>query len=125
MDTAEKAKKGNPGMSYGGILGIRRAMSLPQSLTAEEQIRMRRTSYTQAELSIPTGWDTAKNPWVGTTRTDWMDEIFRTASYQRHNISLNVRTDYFTNRISFSSNVDNGELLNTYNNSVGLRYNGT
>ena len=29
---------------------------------AEEQIRMRQTSYTQAKLSIPTGWDTAKNP---------------------------------------------------------------
>ena len=123
--TTKKAKKGKPSISYEGILGIRQATNLPQSLTAEEQIRMRQTSYTQAKLSIPTGWDTAKNPWVGTTRTDWMDEIFRTASYQRHNISLNVGTDDFTNRISFSSNVDNGVLLNTYNNSVGLRYNGT
>ena len=51
--TTKKAKKGKPSISYEGILGIRQATNLPQSLTAEEQIRMRQTSYTQAKLSIP------------------------------------------------------------------------
>ncbi len=123
--TTKQAQKGKPSISYDGIMGIRQATNLPQSLTAEGQIRMRQASYTHAGLSVPTGWDTAKNPWVGTTRTDWMDEIFRTASYQRHNVSLNVGTEDFKNRISFFSNTDNGLLLKTYNNSLGLRYNGT
>ena len=54
-----------------------------------------------------------QNPWIGTTRTDWMDEIFRTAFYQRHNVALNVGSDNFSNRISFAYDNDEGVLINT------------
>lgn len=121
--TTKKAKKGEPSLSYDGIYGIRKATNLPQSLTAEQQIEMRALSYGNAGLSLPSGWNTSLNPWIATTRTDWMDAIFRTAVYQRHNVALNVGTDNFSHRISFSYNDDQGTLINTFNKSVNLRYN--
>lgn len=121
--TTKKAKKGEPSLSYEGIFGTRQATNLLQSLTAEQQIEMRKTSYSNAGLTLPIGWDTSRNPYVGTTRTDWMDEIFRTAPYQRHNVALNVGTESFKNRISFSYDNDQGTLINTFNKSINLRYN--
>lgn len=121
--TTKKAKMGEPSISYEGVFGIRQATNLIQSLTAEEEIAMRKTSYANAGLSLPTGWDTNLNPWIATTRTDWMDAIFRTAAYQRHNVALNVGTDNFKSRLSFSHDNDNGVLINTFNKSTNLRYN--
>lgn len=121
--TTKKAKKGEPSLSYEVVFGTRQATNLPQGLTAEEQIEMRKTSYANAGLTLPTGWDTSLNPWIATTRTDWMDEIFRTAQYQRHNVSFNVGTDSFKHRLSFSYNDDQGTLINTFNQTLTARYN--
>ncbi len=122
--TTKKAAVGAPSISYDGTYGIRNASNLITPLNAEQQVEMRKTSYANAGLSLPDGWDTTKNPWVGTTRTNWMDAIFRTAFYQRHNVAVNVGTENFTNRISFSYDNDQGTLINTFNRNLGLRYNG-
>ena len=80
-------------------------------------------SYQNAGLTLPDGWDVNKNPWIGTTRTNWMDEIFRTAFYQRHNVALNVGTENFTHRLSLAYDNDEGVLINTYKKNLSLRYN--
>ena len=97
--TTKKAKAGTPTLSYEGTYGIRQATNLPEPLNAEGELEMRKRSYANADMSLPDGWDVAKNPWIGTTRTNWMDEIFRTAFYQRHNIALNVGTENFSSRV--------------------------
>ncbi len=122
--TTKKAKKGATSISYDGMVGIRNAMNLPTPLNAEQEIEMRKRSYAAAGLSLPEGWDTTKNPWIATTRTNWMDEVFRTAFYQRHNVSINTGSDTFTNRLSFSYDNDEGILVNTYNKNLALHYNG-
>ena len=122
--TTKKAKEGAPSLSYDATFGIRQATNLIEPLNAEEQVQMRKLSYANAGLTLPAGWDTSKNPWVGTTRTDWMDEIFRSAFYQRHNVALNVGTENYSNRLSFAFDKDQGVLENTYNQNLTLRYNG-
>lgn len=122
--TTKKAKEGAPSLTYDGIFGIRQATNLIDPLNAEQQIEMRKLSYANAGMSLPTGWDVTKNPWIGTTRTNWMDEIFRTAFYQRHNIALNVGTDNASSRISFAYDNDEGVLINTFKKNLTLRYNG-
>ena len=122
--TTKKAKEGAPSLSYDATFGIRQATNLIEPLNAEEQVQMRKLSYANAGLTLPAGWDTSKNPWVGTTRTDWMDEIFRTAFYQRHNVALNVGTENYSNRLSFAFDKDQGVLENTYDQHMTLRYNG-
>ena len=122
--TTKKAKEGAPSVTYDGVFGIRQASNLIEPLNAEQQLWMRQQSYANAGMTLPTGWDAERNPWIATTRTDWMDAIFRTAFYQRHNVALNVGTENFTNRISFSYNNDQGVLINTYKKDVTMRYNG-
>ncbi len=122
--TTKKAKAGAPTLSYEGTYGIRQATNLPEPLNAEGELEMRRISYANAGIALPDGWNVEKNPWIATTRTNWMDEIFRTAFYQRHNIALNVGTDNYSSRLSFSYDNDEGVLINTYNKNYSIRYNG-
>lgn len=122
--TTKKAKAGTPTLSYEGTYGVRQATHLPEPLDAEDELEMRKLSYANAGMSLPDGWNVAKNPWIATTRTNWMDEIFRTAFYQRHNIALNVGTENFSSRLSFSLDNDEGVLINTYNKNYSIRYNG-
>ena len=122
--TTKKAQEGAPTLTYDGTFGFRQATNLIEPLNAEEQVEMRRRSYENAGQALPDGWNVTKNPWVGTTRTDWMDAIFRTAFYQRHNIALNVGTDKSSSRLSLSFDNDQGTLINTYKKNLALRYNG-
>uniref|UniRef100_UPI003FF07895 carboxypeptidase-like regulatory domain-containing protein n=1 Tax=Prevotella sp. TaxID=59823 RepID=UPI003FF07895 len=122
--TTKKAKKGATSISYDGMVGIRNAMNLPTPLNAEQEIQMRKISYGNASMEVPAGWDVNKNPWIATTRTNWMDEIFRTAFYQRHNVSLNSGSDTFANRLSFSYDNDEGILQSTFNKNLAIHYNG-
>ena len=122
--TTKKAKEGAPSVTYDGVFGIRQAANLIEPLNAEQQLYMHQLSYTNAGMSIPDGWDPEKNPWIATTRTNWMDAIFRTAFYQRHNVALNVGTENFTNRVSLAYDNDQGVLINTYKKNITMRYNG-
>ena len=122
--TTKKAKEGKTSLSYDATFGVRKASNVIEPLNAEEQLEMRKLSYANAGLTLPTGWDLTKNPWVGTTRTNWMDEIFRTAFYQRHNVALNVGSENASNRVSFAYDNDEGVLINTFNKNLSLRYNG-
>ena len=122
--TTKKAKEGAPSVSYDGTYGIRQAVNLIEPLNAEEEIEMRKLSYGNANMDLPDGWDVTKNPWNATTRTNWMDEIFRTAFYQRHNLAINVGTENSSNRLSLSYDNDEGVLINTFNKNLSLRYNG-
>lgn len=122
--TTKKAKEGAPSVTYDATFGIRQATNLIEPLDAEEQIQMRKISYANANASLPEGWDVNKNPWIATTRTNWMDEIFRTAFYQRHNVAMNVGTENASSRLSLSYDNDQGVLINTFNKNLSLRYNG-
>lgn len=121
--TTKKAKKGAPSLSYDGTFGIRKASNLIEPLNAEQQLEMRKRSYENAGLKLPNAWNIEKNPWIGTTRTDWMDAIFRTAFYQRHNVAFNVGTENFKHRISLAYDNDQGTLINTYKKNLTMRYN--
>mgnify|MGYP002622937679 CR=1 FL=1 len=121
--TTKKANKGIH-VEYDFVGGARAASNLPVPLNAEQEIEMRKTSYANAGISLPTGWDTSKNPWVGTTRTNWMDEIFRTAFYQRHDVSLNYGDDKLKSRLSFNYQDNPGVLVGTWSKNLGVRYNG-
>lgn len=122
--TTKKAKNGTS-VEYDGVFGARTATNLIRPLNAQEQIQVRKTSYANAGFTLPDAWDTSKNPWIGTHRTDWMDEIFRTSFYKRHNLSLNVGNDNFKSRLSFSLDDNPGVLLSTYSKGLGVHYVGS
>ena len=122
--TTKKAKNGETSVSYDGVFGVRNAMNLPTPLNAEQEIEMRKRSFAGAGATLPDGWDTTKNPWIATTRTNWMDEVFRSALYQRHTVALNTGTEKSANRVSLSYNNDQGILVGTFNKNLSVHYNG-
>ena len=121
--TTKKAKEGLS-VSYDGLVGVRQATNLIQPLNAEQELQEKKLAYGNAGQPLPDAWNVEKDPWVATTRTNWMDEIFRTALYHRHNVVLNAGTDKAKNRISFTSDNNDGVLQNTYKNKIGINYRG-
>ncbi len=121
--TTKKAKEGIS-VEYDLVTGIRHASNLPQPLTAEEEIKMRTISSQNAGITLDTGWDPAINPWIATTRTNWMNEVFRDAFYQRHSATLNYGTDKFKSRLTFSYSDNPGVLVGTFAKNIGVRFNG-
>lgn len=121
--TTKKANKGIH-VDYDMVVGARSAYNLPKPLNAQEEIQMRTLSSANAGVPLDSGWDTTKNPWVGTTRTDWMKEIFRTAVYNRHSLSLNYGSDKFKSRLTFNFQDDPGVLIGTYRKDLGVQFNG-
>ncbi len=120
--TTKKAKAGAPSVSYEGTFGIAQPTNLPQSLTIEDEKEIRRQSLAAIGSSLPDGWDPVKNPYIAQTRTDWIDEIFRNAFFQRHNLSVNGGTGDFANRLSLQYTDRQGTLMSTYSKSVVMRY---
>lgn len=122
--TTKKAKEGSVSLAYDGVFGVRSATNVIHGLTAEGQIEAAKRSHAAAGLSLPPGWDPANNPYIATTRTDWMDEVFRNAFFQRHNVVLNTGSKTAKNRISYAYDGDNGVLIGTFNKKHTIHYNG-
>lgn len=119
-------KKGSSGVNvnYDGLIGVRQAAKLITPLNAEQQLEITKLAYQNAGLDLPQGWDVTKNPYIATTRTNWMDEVFRNALYHRHNVTFNAGTDTFKNRISLAFEDNQGVLVGTFKKRVGISYKG-
>ena len=123
MITTRQASKGKTGIEYAGFTGTKSAWKLPKALTAEEEAMVSNLAYTNAGQTPLDGWDINKNPYAQTTRTDWIDEIFRTALIQRHNISINGGNDELKTLLQGRYEREEGTLLNTYSENMSLRFN--
>lgn len=117
-------KGGEKGISvdYDGVYGIRQATNLIKPLNAQQQIDVRAAAHAADGVTLPDGWNVTLNPWISETRTDWMDEIFRTAFYQRHSVALNYNTDKLKSRLSVSYDDNDGVLLGSWNKQLKVRY---
>ena len=122
--TTKQAAPGRTSVEYNGIFGLSTATHLPQSLTWEEEYKVRKASYTDAKSALPVGWDRiSADPVYGKTNTDWIGEIFRTAPFHRHNVAISGGTDEFSNRLSVEYNDTQGTLINTYSKKIIGRLN--
>lgn len=125
--TTKQAAPGRTTVTYDMVTGFSQASNLPQSLTIEEERMVRAKalgfgSVDELGANIA-GWNPDKNPYIKETRTDWIDEIFRTAPFQRHNVAISGGTEEFSNRASIEYSNRQGTLLNTYNKSITARLN--
>ena len=123
--TTRQAKAGKPSVEYSGFYGVKTAWKLPQSLTATDEAKVSNLAYTNAGLTPLSGWDITKNPYAQVTRTNWMDEIFRNAAVQRHNVSINGGTENLNTLFQARYENEDGTLINTYSKNISLRFNST
>lgn len=122
--TTKKAKAGQARLQYDHSTGFVTPTNLPQSLTIEEQRKVRAVAL-GGENNLPTGWDKEKNPYIATTRTDWIDEVFRTALLERNSVAVSGGNEALKGRAFFAHNLRQGTLLNTYNEGYIARANGS
>lgn len=122
--TTKQASAGKPSIEYNGVFGVSSSMNLPQSLSWEDEMRVRKFSYEDAGSALPVGWSRiSEDPVYGHTNTDWIDAIFRNGAFNRHNIAISGGTEDFSNRLSLEINNTDGTLENTYSRKVIARLN--
>jgi TonB-linked SusC/RagA family outer membrane protein len=120
--TTKKAKAGTAAVTYEGTFGFSEATHMLQSLTIEEERRVRQMAYDDMGLTLPDGWDPAKNPYISQTRTDWFDAITRQAPFQRHYVSIGGGTESLKNKLSLQIIDQQGVVISTYAKTFNLRY---
>jgi TonB-linked SusC/RagA family outer membrane protein len=122
--TTKQAKAGRPSIEYNGIFGISNSTNLPQSLNWEDEMHVRKYAYEDSKSTLPIGWSRInEDPVYGHTNTNWINEIFRTAAFSRHNIAISGGSEELSSRLSLELNNSDGTLVNTYNRQVIGRLN--
>lgn len=119
--TTKQASAGKPSVEYNGVFGASTATNLPQSLSWEDEMRVRKAALGG---NLPVGWERiSEDPVYGHTNTDWIDTVFRTGTFQRHNVAVSGGNDEFSNRLSVEYNNNEGTLVNTYSRKIIARLN--
>ena len=98
--TTKQATAGKPSVEYNGVFGFSTAQNLPQSLSWEDEMRVRAYSYQQAGSTLPAGWNViSKDPVYEKTYTDWIKQYFRPAAFNRYNSATSGGIDSISNRL--------------------------
>ncbi|MFT2010698.1 SusC/RagA family TonB-linked outer membrane protein [Pontibacter sp. 13R65] len=111
--TTKSGKAGQPRVTLDMYHGWQTAYKLPEALNAAEQSAVYNLAADNAGKSRPDAHNAEKNPWGQTTRTNWIDEIFRTGSIQNLNASISGGNDKGRYISSFGYQNKEGILLNT------------
>lgn len=122
--TTKKAKEGKISVDVNVSKGIRQAWRLPSTTTSEEYNRVwADATAVEPTKTLPMVADPSKYPFGAVTRTDWLDEIFRTANFDHYAVSLSGGTKQLRSFTSFSYDNEEGILLNTYSKKLGAKAN--
>lgn len=111
--TTKSGSNGAPRVTIDTYQGWQSGYNLPQALNAEQQAAAYNQAADNDNRSRLDAHNPTKNPWGQVTRTNWVDEIFRTGSI--YNLSASVsggsgRGHYLS---SFSYHDRNGILVGT------------
>lgn len=118
-------KKGNNGLNitFDAKVGAQTAWRKLKSLDAKEFADVSNLASDNAGIPRRDAFDAAKYPDGQITRTDWVDEIFRTGMVQDYNVGISGGNDKSKIYLSFNYRKAEGILLNTYSNRYNFRIN--
>nr|WP_319399492.1 TonB-dependent receptor [uncultured Carboxylicivirga sp.] len=119
--TTKSGKTGKMGVDIDAYTGIQKATNLPTPLTAEQQSWAYNTAADNSGMDRYDAHNADLNPWGTITRTNWMDEIFRTASVN----NINARVYGGSDKVTYSTSVNymdkEGVLQGTSSERLGIR----
>ncbi|MEG1616390.1 MAG: TonB-dependent receptor [Bacteroidales bacterium] len=121
--TTKKAKEGKIAVSARAGYGVQSVWRKPSVLNAAEYVKVRTDAALVDGVSIPAGINPNIYSWGGVTRTNWVDEIFRTGNMQRYALSLNGGSETLKAYTSVEYSKNEGTLLNTYSENLGAKAN--
>lgn len=121
--TTKQAQSGKVKVDANAYYGIQTATNLPKMTTAEEYVKIRTDAAKASGSAIPSGLDPNLYPYGQVTRTDWLDEIFRTAGIQHYAASITGGSENLKAFASVAYDKRDGVLINTYKENLSARVN--
>ena len=119
--TTKSGKQGKPKVQLDFYGGIQEATHLPTPLNAKQQADTYNLAADNAGVSRQSAHDPAQNPWGQTTRTNWMDAVFRSAAIYNLNASVSGASEKARYATSFGYNKKEGVLVGTQSNRYSFR----
>ena len=123
--TTKQAQEGKTKVDVNVSHSFQNPWRLPEVLTSEQycQVWADAVAASTTGRSIPFVADPSRYPYGNVTRTDWIDEIFRTGHLQHYAVSLSGGNERLRAYGSFSYDKNDGVLLNTYREQTGAKLN--
>ncbi|CAL1517527.1 SusC/RagA family TonB-linked outer membrane protein [Chitinophaga sp. MM2321] len=121
--TTKKGKQGKMSVNLDAKYGTQKAWKTLQALNAAEFNSVMNQAADNSGVPRKDEYDAAKNPDGAITRTNWVDDIFRTGKIQEYNLDVtggNEKSKYY---IGMGYRKQDGILLNTYNQRYNFRVN--
>ncbi|MBS7563881.1 TonB-dependent receptor [Mucilaginibacter sp. Bleaf8] len=121
--TTRKGTKGKLAITFDAKYGFESAWRTLQPLNAKEYADVYNLATDNAGRKRIPAFDAAANPDGQITRTNWVDEIFRTGHTQDYNIGLSSGNENSNFYMSFNYRKGEGILLNTFAERYAFRIN--
>src|SRR5690606_33961403 len=86
--TTKQAKAGAIRIDANLWNGMQTAWRTPEVLTAEDFNKVWKDASPAADRNLPVVYDPVQFPYGNETRTDWVDEIFRTGHMQHYDVTI-------------------------------------
>lgn len=121
--TTKQAATGKVRVNFNISKSIKEAWRLPATLTAEQYNNVWADAVKWYGGRLPNEANSELFPYGAVTRTDWLDEVFRTGSLEHYAMSLSGGSDALKGFASFSYDKEDGILMNTYSKKFGAKAN--
>ncbi|WP_316752401.1 TonB-dependent receptor [Pedobacter gandavensis] len=121
--TTKKGKTGKMEVSIDAKAGAQSAWRKLSPLNAEQRAMVAETAAKNGKTTLLPAFDTSKYPEGRITRTNWMDEVFRTGKTQDYNLGVSGGTEKSTMYLSFNYRKAEGIVLNTEVERYNFRIN--
>ncbi|SER25569.1 TonB-linked outer membrane protein, SusC/RagA family [Pedobacter rhizosphaerae] len=121
--TTKKGKNGQMRISFDAKVGQQSAWKKLEPLNAEQRAQVAATAAKNGGTTILPAFDPAKYPDGQTTRTNWMDEVFRDGLLQDYNAAINGGSEKSNYYLSFNYRNAEGIVLNTKTKRYNFRIN--
>ncbi|MEK6492718.1 TonB-dependent receptor [Myroides odoratimimus] len=119
--TTKKGVKGDPSVALNVYTGFSKATNLPTPLDAQGQASVYNMAADNAGVPRQSAHDALLNPWGQVNRTNWMDEIFRTAAMHNVDASISGASDHTNYFASLGYNKKEGTLIGTFSERYNFR----
>jgi TonB-linked SusC/RagA family outer membrane protein len=121
--TTKKGREGTATVTLDAKAGFQMPAKKLQTLNAKEFADVMNTAADAAGIARLDAFDASKYPDGQITRTNWLDEIFRTGKIQDYNVNVNGGTAKAHYYMGFGYRKGEGILLNTYSERYSFRMN--
>lgn len=121
--TTRQAESGKARVNVNVSFGFQKVTNLPTMLNAQQFCDVwAKAVDNSTNGQLPTLANPAVYAGANVTRTDWLDEIYRTGFTQHYSASITGGTEKMSTLLSVSYDRKEGTLLNTWNESLGAKF---